>query len=136
MGFHRFPKNKIRIAGFVVFNSQGEVLLLEYQGKWDLPKGHVEEGETFLEGALRECREETGLDHKYDLEVFPYHFVNVPSKKLLRFYLGFSDSDVEISDEHDGYEWVSVPEALRLLGRDNTFSHVIQMLSIPAQYFI
>lgn len=136
MGFHRFPKNKIRIAGLVIFNSQGQVLLLEYKGKWDLPKGHVEDGETFLEGALRECKEETGLDYKYDLDVFPHHFVSIPSKKLLRFYLGFSNSEVEISDEHDSYEWVTIPEAIGLLGRDNTFSHVIQMLSIPAQYFI
>jgi 8-oxo-dGTP pyrophosphatase MutT (NUDIX family) len=136
MGFHRFPKNKIRIAGVVVFNSQEQVLLLEHNGVWDLPKGHVEDGESYLEGALRECREETGLSHRHDLEVFPYHFVNVPSKKLLRFYLGFSDGDVEISDEHDDFAWVSVREATHLLGQDNTFSHVVQMLAIPAQYFI
>ena len=67
--FKKFPDKKVKIAGVVVFrgkegrrrNPVGEVLLLERNdGRWDLPKGHVEEGESFLEGALRECQEETG----------------------------------------------------------------------------
>lgn len=39
-------------------------LLLEYQTNdhWSFPKGHVEPGETEVETALREVKEETGLD--------------------------------------------------------------------------
>ncbi|MGZ7215501.1 NUDIX hydrolase, partial [Streptococcus pyogenes] len=29
--------------------------------RWDIPKGHIEEGETPIEAAIRECREETGF---------------------------------------------------------------------------
>ena len=134
MGFHKFPKNRQKIAGVVVFNSAGKVLVL-LGHKWDLPKGHVEEGETFLEGALRECYEETGLHHKTTLEIFPYHYVSIPSKKWLRFYLGFSNADVLLSDEHEDYRWISVKDAINLFGPDNTFSHVIQMLAIPAASF-
>ena len=38
------------------------------QGHWDFPKGHVEDGETELQTALRELAEETGIT---DVEVFP-----------------------------------------------------------------
>lgn len=136
MGFHKFPKNKQKIAGIVIFNSNGEVLVLDRGDKWDLPKGHVEPSETFLQGALRECYEETGLHHDDNLEIYPYHYVSIPSKKWLRFYLGFSDGDVEISDEHDNYYWVSINEAINLFGSDNSFSHAIQMLAIPAAYYL
>ena len=59
--------------------SSGSVILREIDGKWhalllrawshwDFPKGNVETGETLLEAALREVKEETGI---YDLE-FPW----------------------------------------------------------------
>ena len=49
-------------AGGVVFNRQGEVLLLKHKkDEWVFPKGHLEQGETHLEAALREVEEEAGV---------------------------------------------------------------------------
>ena len=53
----------IRAAGGLVTNPAGEVLLLFRRGKWDLPKGKSEAGESPEETALREVSEETGLVH-------------------------------------------------------------------------
>jgi 8-oxo-dGTP pyrophosphatase MutT (NUDIX family) len=51
-----------RSAGGIVVRGD-DVLLIAVKGgkRWQLPKGHVEEGETAEEAAVREVREETGV---------------------------------------------------------------------------
>lgn len=51
----------IEAAGGIVSNSDGEILFIKRLGKWDLPKGKIEEGESLEQTALREVEEETGL---------------------------------------------------------------------------
>ncbi len=48
-------------AGGVVLDSDGKTLMISRRGRWDLPKGHWEEGESIEECALREVAEETGV---------------------------------------------------------------------------
>jgi 8-oxo-dGTP pyrophosphatase MutT (NUDIX family) len=54
-------KTKIIAGGGLVLNNAGELLMIFRRGKWDLPKGKLDEGETILECAIREVQEETGL---------------------------------------------------------------------------
>ncbi|WP_317043804.1 NUDIX hydrolase [Chryseobacterium phocaeense] len=51
----------IEAAGGLVSNPQGELLFIKRLGKWDLPKGKMEKGESREESAVREIEEETGL---------------------------------------------------------------------------
>ena len=51
----------IKAAGGLVMNPKGEVLFIERLGKWDLPKGKLETGETKSGGAIREVEEECGI---------------------------------------------------------------------------
>jgi 8-oxo-dGTP pyrophosphatase MutT (NUDIX family) len=51
----------ILAAGGLVINERGEVLFMFRKGKWDLPKGKLDPGETMEACALREVMEETGL---------------------------------------------------------------------------
>lgn len=52
----------IKAAGGIVHNSNDEVLFIYRLGKWDLPKGKMEEGESKEESAIREIEEECSLD--------------------------------------------------------------------------
>jgi hypothetical protein len=51
----------LEAAGGVVMNSNKERLFIHRFGRWDLPKGKLEKGESPAEAALREVEEETGI---------------------------------------------------------------------------
>jgi len=48
-------------GGGKVINSDGKILFIFRNGKWDLPKGKAEQKETIDQTALREVEEETGV---------------------------------------------------------------------------
>lgn len=48
-------------AGGLVLNSNNELLMIFRRGKWDLPKGKLDAGETIEQCAVREVQEETGI---------------------------------------------------------------------------
>ncbi|GGH71935.1 NUDIX domain-containing protein [Filimonas zeae] len=52
---------KIIAAGGLVTNDQGDLLMIYRRGKWDLPKGKQDDGESIAACAVREVEEETGL---------------------------------------------------------------------------
>lgn len=57
-----FKKITVVVAGGgKVYNSKNEILFIERNGKWDLPKGKTEKNEPIAASALREVMEETGI---------------------------------------------------------------------------
>ena len=52
---------KFIAAGGLVFNDNNELLMIFRRGKWDLPKGKLDEDESIEACAVREVQEETGL---------------------------------------------------------------------------
>jgi len=54
----------VKSCGFLLLRQEPErsFLLMRHPTRWDLPKGHVEEGESELECAYRELYEETGIE--------------------------------------------------------------------------
>ncbi len=54
---------EVEAAGGLVRNRRGDFLLIKRSGLWDLPKGHHENGEDMRTTALREVREETGVEN-------------------------------------------------------------------------
>ena len=51
----------VEAAGGVVVDDAGRWLLIHRNGRWDLPKGHLEAGESIETCAAREVEEETGV---------------------------------------------------------------------------
>ena len=94
-----------------------EFLLMKHPKRWDLPKGHIDDGETEVECALREMWEETGISKdaveldrgfRYEQEYY-VKYVRTDGKKSLKkliIFLGRIEGEVKIKPtEHDGYKW-------------------------------
>ena len=52
---------EIIAAGGLVLNEHGDLLMIFRRGRWDLPKGKLDDGEQIEDCAVREVKEETGL---------------------------------------------------------------------------
>jgi ADP-ribose pyrophosphatase YjhB (NUDIX family) len=72
----------IRAAGGVV-REDGKILFIFRRGKWDLPKGKVEKGESTKEAALREVEEECGISALSIVKQLPatWHIYQSPYRK-------------------------------------------------------
>ena len=109
-------------CGAVVFREENGVrlyLLLHYaEGHWDLPKGHVEKGESEEQTARREIMEETGITQLEFLPSFrrtiAYTFKrkgkSVP-KEVVFFLARTDEGGVKLSSEHLDYAWLPIDEA-------------------------
>jgi 8-oxo-dGTP pyrophosphatase MutT (NUDIX family) len=122
------PVRRMHSAGGVVFrhNGQGlEVLLCgrDRDGRWTLPKGGPNPGESDEETALREVGEETGLDAEIvgDLGLIEYWFYlraeGARCWKTVRFFaMREKGGDIARHDrEHDRVAWFPWDEALHAL---------------------
>ena len=58
-------KEREKSCGCIIINKNKVLLIKQTKGHWGFPKGHVEKDETEIETAIREVKEETGLDVKY-----------------------------------------------------------------------
>jgi 8-oxo-dGTP pyrophosphatase MutT (NUDIX family) len=76
----------IQAAGGLVYTKEHELLLIFRRGKWDLPKGKLDEGELLETCAVREVKEETGLSN-ISLEkplCISYHTYQQDGKSVLK----------------------------------------------------
>jgi 8-oxo-dGTP pyrophosphatase MutT (NUDIX family) len=119
-------------AGGVIYHrhdSKTHVLLIkDSYGRWSLPKGHIEKGETSEEAALRECSEETGIPLK-DLKIveklgdikYAYQLHGKRIFKVVIFFL-IESSSTKLSHQWEVQDarWFSADEAYDAIEYKNT----------------
>jgi 8-oxo-dGTP pyrophosphatase MutT (NUDIX family) len=117
-------------AGGVAFrlvDSQPQIAIVSVNPsqRWQLPKGLIDEGETEEQAAIREVREESGIDGEIleKIETVEYWYFatkkgeRVRFHKLVHFFLlkyisgDVADHDHEVAESR----WVSIDEAIEML---------------------
>lgn len=96
-------------------------------GHWDFPKGHIEKGENKQQAALRELKEETGLELTLQEgfeHTFSYFFKNSKTHDLIHkdvyFFIAPSPhKDITLSFEHSDFAWLSFDKAMEKLTYKN-----------------
>jgi 8-oxo-dGTP pyrophosphatase MutT (NUDIX family) len=119
----------IYAAGGLVLNPSKSILLIYRKGKWDLPKGKLDDGESLDQCALREVKEETGLQHLRLIEplLVTYHTYDEDGKHILKethWYLMHAtgrDQQLKPQEEEQitAIEWASEKQLPKYM--ENTF---------------
>ncbi len=131
-----FKHFKLVKAGVgLVKNKEWEVLLIFRRGKWDLPKGKLDDNETLIECALREVKEETGLTEiKAGKEIdITYHTYIEFGKHILKeshWYLMLCKTIEtlvpQVEEDITDIRWVKKQDLKNYL--NNTFPAIVAVL--------
>lgn len=116
-------------AGIVIIRyeqKKAKVLLMRAYNYWDFPKGGVEKEENKLMAAIREVKEESGIDQldfnwgKCFYETEPYG----KNRKVVSYFLAETTQEEIVmginpgaeKPEHEEYRWVDFEEGKSLAG--------------------
>ena len=126
--------HEINAGGGLVRNRQGQYLLIFRRGVWDLPKGKQEPDEDIETCALREVREETGLQdlRQGGLICITHHTYILHGRKVIKhthWYRMYDDAEETLlpqtEEDITRAEWVEkerLPEYL-----EGTFPSIVEV---------
>jgi 8-oxo-dGTP pyrophosphatase MutT (NUDIX family) len=126
----------LEAAGGIVKNSDGRLLVIFRRGKWDLPKGKLDEGESPQQAAAREVEEECGVSQLKvgSLIKHTYHTYIQDSMAVLKktYWYAIFTEDVralipQAEEDIEKAEWMS-PAEIKELVYANTYQSVRDVL--------
>lgn len=126
----------IMAAGGLVRTENDELLLIFRRGKWDLPKGKLDENEQIDVCAVREVKEETGLQ-KVEIEKplsITYHTYHQEGKHILKeshWYLMKTANQTnlvpQLEEDIEKCEWVPVDQLAPYM--ENTHASILDVMN-------
>ena len=127
----------IKAAGGVVYNHNNQLLMILKNGKWDLPKGKIEEGEDIKACAIREVEEECGVRGLLITQrlIDTYHTYQLNGEKILKhtywfkMKTNFNGMLIPQSEERITQVcWVNKDEIINKL--NNSFKNLSEILRV------
>ena len=125
----------IKAAGGLVFNHENELLMIFRNGKWDLPKGKLEKEESIEKCAIREVKEECGVDDLHIIKQLTdtYHTYELNDREILKHICWFKMKTAyngklvpQIKEGITKVNWVKRREIAEKL--ENSYGNIIELL--------
>ena len=119
-------------CGCIIINDKNEVLLIHHNaGHWDFPKGHMEEGETEVQTAIREVKEETNIEVEVN-EEYRYSTKYSPKEDVMKEVVYFlakniNDNKKAQLEEVSEVRWFRMNDAIEKITYDNSREILIQL---------
>lgn len=124
----------IKAAGGLVLDVDGKILFIKRRGKWDLPKGKMESGETPENTAIREVEEETGITALKIIKPLTetYHIYKEANSQILKisyWYLMETENlqQLKPQEEEDITEAVWFKKEDLNIPLSNTYQNIIDV---------
>ena len=135
------PPRPVEAAGGYVMRSgraEPELLVIFRRGRWDLPKGKLDAGESIEACALREVREEVGIDTLairarlgHTLHAYPeYDLYRVKTTHWFLMETPERDFTPQADEDIEAVEWMPWREARQRIGYAPLRAHMAQVESV------
>ncbi|MBN1413494.1 MAG: NUDIX domain-containing protein [Bacteroidales bacterium] len=133
----------IEAAGGVIKNRKGQLLVIYRRGKWDLPKGKLDAGESFEQAALREVEEECGIQ---DLTLVcrllsTYHSYLLDNQPILKktiwfeiIYSGSKDPVPQKKEDITEIRWINPYEINSVM--EGTYGTIMDVLKYANMMYL
>jgi 8-oxo-dGTP pyrophosphatase MutT (NUDIX family) len=127
---------EVKAAGGIVWRRAGDgvaiaVIHRPRYDDWSLPKGKLDPGESWEEGALREVEEEIGIRARLGEELDPASYEDRKGRaKVVRYWLMEPEEETTFTpnDEVDELRWLAPAEALDVL----SYPHDVELVEAAA----
>lgn len=132
----------VQAAGGAVVDEQGRLLAIRRLGMWDLPKGKVDKGEGIEAAALREVREECGLQELRIIEALPvtWHTYERKGRQHLKrtdWYLmqGTADEVLapQLEEDITDVRWMTAAEVAAM--KTETYPSLLPVIAAWEQWY-
>jgi 8-oxo-dGTP pyrophosphatase MutT (NUDIX family) len=129
-------RQHVRAAGGVLVRD-GRIALVHRPkyDDWTLPKGKLEPGESFQDAAVREVREETGMQGALREELAPVEYTDPKGRpKTVRYWrMELVEGDFVPNNEVDELRWLTPDDAARALTYDHDRGNVLMAARLAAE---
>ncbi len=94
--------------------------LLDGNRIWDLPGGRMEFGETAEEALKREILEELSIEIEPIKVIDTWNYMHTENLQItgIIYFSEMKTNGISISNEHDGYEWISIEKTDKVFSKD------------------
>ena len=129
-------ENQVKVeksCGCIIIDNEKILLVKQTKGFWSFPKGHMESGETEVQTAIREVKEETNIDVIPDENkryVEEYMMENGNKKQVVYFVAKKTSADVKAQEsEIADIKWLNFKDAYETISYDNMKELILKVLS-------